>query len=60
MKLDFNKLNRATGLGLLRPAAVLHEAQKQIDYLSLHNKNLTKAQYNAVMILKDIIESIKE
>lgn len=60
MKIDINKLNRNTGLGLTRKETALHEAQKQIDFLSTHNKNLTKAQYESVMILKEIIDSIKE
>ena len=42
MKIDYNKLNEATGNGYFRPSAVLLSAQKRIDFLYTHNKNLTK------------------
>lgn len=60
MKIDYNKLNKATGDGYFRPSAVLLSARNQIDFLYTHNKNLTRKQWEAVVELKEIIDSIKE
>ena len=60
MKIDYNKLNEATGAGLFRPSAVLLFAQKQIDFLYTHNKNYTRTQWEAVALLKEIINNIHE
>lgn len=60
MKIDYNKLNKATGEGYSRPSAVLLSAQKQIDFLYTHNKNYTRAQWEAIMVLKEIIDNIHE
>lgn len=57
MKIDYKKLNE-TGRGLLRPAAVLHYVRAKIEYLYTHNKNLTCAQWDAVVELKEIIDNI--
>lgn len=60
MKINYDTLNRATGGGYFRPSAVLLSAQKQIDFLYTHNKNLTRKQWEAIAELKEIIDSIKE
>lgn len=60
MKIDYNKLNKATGGEYSRPSAVLLSAQKQIDFLYTHNKNYTRAQWDAVALLKEIIDNIHE
>lgn len=33
--------------------------QKNIDFLATHNKNLTKEQYNRIIELQTIIQTIK-
>lgn len=59
--IDYEKLNYLTcGAGLIRPEAVLHYAQAQIEYLNTHNKNLTKAQSAAIYNLKAVVDSITE
>lgn len=60
MKINYEKLNKATQGGYLRPSAVLLDAQENIDFLFTHNKNYTKAQWYAIMKLKEIIDSIEE
>lgn len=60
MKIDYNKLNEATGAGFFRPSAVLLSARKQIDFLHTHNKNYTRAQWEAIALLKEIINNIHE
>lgn len=59
MKIDYKKLNE-TGRGLLRSAAVLHCIRGKIEYLYTHNKNLTRAQWDAVVELKEIIDCIDD
>lgn len=57
MKINYKKLNE-TGRGLLRPDAVLHYVREKIEYLYTHNKNYTRTQWDAVVELKEIIDSI--
>ena len=60
MKVNYEKLNKATQGGYFRLSAVLLAARKNIDLLFTHNKNYTKAQWYAIMELKEIIDSIEE
>lgn len=59
MKINYKELNK-TGRGLLRPAAVLHYIRAKIEYLYTHNKNLTRAQWEAVVELKEIFDCIDD
>lgn len=59
MKIDYKKLNE-TGRGLLSPAAVLHYVRDKIEYLYTHNKNLTRTQWEAVIDLNEILDSIDD
>lgn len=60
MKINYDKINYETRAGLTRKEAVLHYAQRLIEYLESHNKNYTKAQYEFICELKSIIDSIEE
>lgn len=60
MKIDFNKINKNTRLGLLNENEILHYISGVIDYLYTHNKNYTKTQYYKIQDLKNIIDGIRE
>lgn len=60
MKIDYNKLSKATGNKYFSPSDILISAQKQIEFLYTHNKNFTLKQWAAIVELKEIIDSIKE
>ena len=60
MKIDFNKINKNTRLGLLNKNEILHYISGVIDYLYTHNKNYTKTQYYKIQDLKNIIDGITE
>lgn len=60
MKINYEKLNKATNGGYFRPSTVLMDARKYIEFLYTHNKNYTKAQWEAIMELKEIIDSIED
>ena len=60
MKINLNKINKETRLGLLTKNEVLHYVRGVIDYLYTHNKNYTKTQYFKIEDLKSIIDSITE
>lgn len=60
MKIDLNKINKNTRLGLLNKNEVLHYVSGVIDYLYTHNKNYTKNQYYKIEDLKRIIDCITE
>lgn len=60
LKINYNKINEETRLGLLNANEVLHYVSGVIDYLYAHNKNYTKEQYYKIENLKSIIDSISE
>ena len=60
MKVNINKINESTRLGLMNKAEVLHYARAVIEYLYTHNKNYTKEQYYKIEDLKNIIDNINE
>lgn len=60
MKINYEKLNKATNGGYFRPSAVIMSAKKYIEFLYTHNKNYTKAQWDAIADLKEIIDNIEE
>ncbi len=60
MKVNFNKINESTWLGLMTKAEVLHYVRGVIEYLYTHNKNYTKEQYYRIEDLKNIIDNINE
>lgn len=60
MKIDYNQLNKNTNGGFFRPETILMQAKKEIEFLYTHNKNYTKSQYEAIVELYEIINSIKE
>lgn len=60
MKVNINKINESTRLGLMNKAEVLHYVRAVIEYLYTHNKNYTKEQYYRIEDLKNIIDNINE
>ena len=60
MKINYEKLNKATNGGYFRPSAVLMSARKDIEFLYTHNKNYTKSQWETILDLKEIIDNIEE
>jgi hypothetical protein len=60
MKINFNKINESTLLGLMTKAEILHYVDSAINYLYTHNKNYTKEQYYRIEDLKHIIDNITE
>lgn len=60
MKVNFNKINESTRLGLMTKAEVLHYVRSVIEYLYTHNKNYTKEQYFRIEDLKNIMDNINE
>jgi hypothetical protein len=60
MKINFNKINESTRLGLMTKAEILHYVDSTINYLYTHNKNYTKEQYYRIEDLKHIIDNITE
>lgn len=60
MKINYEKLNKATNSGYFRPSAVLISARKYIEFLYTHNKNYTKSQWKAIVDLKEIIDNIED
>ena len=60
MKIDFDKINYNTNLGLLNKEAILHYMTRAIEFLESHNKNYTKKQYELICDLYEIITNIKE
>lgn len=60
MKINYEKLNKTTNGGYFRPSAVLISARKNIEFLYYHNKNYTKAQWETILVLKEIIDNIEE
>ena len=60
MKVNFNKINESTRLGLMTKAEILHYMRAVIEYLYTHNKNYTKEQYYRIEDLKNFIANINE
>ena len=60
MKIDFNKINESTRLGLMTKAEILRYVRGVVEYLYTHNKNYTKEQYYRIEDLKNIIDNIDE
>ena len=60
MKINFNKINESTGIGVFRDSSLLVYIQHSLDYLETHNKNYTKKQYHLINELKTIFENIEE
>jgi hypothetical protein len=60
MRINFNKINKETGLGITNKNGLLHYVSRVIDELYTHNKNYTKKQYRQITELKAIIDNITE
>lgn len=60
MKINYNKINSETGLGILNENELLHYASRIADELYTHNKNYTKKQYRQITDLRTIIDNITE
>ena len=60
MKINFDKLNKSTGLGIFNKAELLHYLMSTAEFLESHNKNYNKAQYEKIWELKEIFKSIEE
>lgn len=59
MKINFEKINELTKIGVFRDSSLLVYIQHTLDYLESHNKNYTKKQYHLISELKTIIENIE-
>ena len=60
MKINFDEINKNTGLGIFRESTLLNYIKSNLEYLESHNKNYTNKQYNIIEELKTIFKSIKE
>lgn len=60
MKINYNKINSETGLGIFNKSELLHYASRLVDELEAHNKNYTQKQYRQITDLKAIIDNITE
>lgn len=60
MKINFNKINESTGLGIFRESTLILYIKSQLNYLESHNKNYTKKQYIIIEELKEIFKNIEE
>ena len=60
MKINFNRVNSETGLGVFNKDELLHYVSRIVDDLYTHNKNYTKKQYRQITDLKAIIDNITE
>jgi hypothetical protein len=60
MKVNYNKINSETGLGVFSESELLHYVSRLVDELEAHNKNYTKKQYRQITDLKAIIDNITE
>jgi hypothetical protein len=58
MKINFDKINRNTGLGMFREPELILDIKGKLEYLQSHNKNYTKKQYEIIQELKTIFECI--
>lgn len=59
MKINFEKINELTKLGIFRDSSLLVYIQHTLDYLEAHNKNYTKKQYHLILELKTFFENIE-
>lgn len=60
MKINYNKINSETGLGVFNKNELLHYVSRVVDDLYTHNKNYTQKQYRQITDLKIIIDNITE
>lgn len=58
IKINFEKINKTTSLGLLRESAVISYLQNKIEFLATHNKNYNKKQYETILEMQEIINNI--
>lgn len=58
LNVNFEELKNAGMTGVTNEKRFLQALEYCIDTIYLHNKNLTKAQYNAACSLKDILHAL--
>ena len=59
MKIDFEKLEKETGIKNTNETDLILYIKNIIDYLATHNKNYNNAQYFKISLLQDIFKSIE-
>lgn len=59
MKIDFEKLERNTGISKISKSDLLDYIKSILYNLKTHNKNYTKDQENRIDLLYDIFECIE-
>ena len=60
MKINFDEINKNTGLGIFRTSTLLNYIKSNLEFLEAHNKNYTNNQYHIIEELKTIFKSIEE
>lgn len=60
MKINFDKINKNTRLGIFNKAELLHYLMATAEFLESHNKNYNKTQYEKIWELKEIFKNIEE
>lgn len=60
MKIDFEKLEKTTGIKDITKSDLLDYVNSILYNLKTHNKNYTKEQYERINLLNDIFDCIEE
>ena len=58
MNFNYEKLLKNTGCSFGSWDDLLYYLDNLLDYLTTHNKNYTKEQYNKIVLINDIIKSL--
>ena len=58
MTFNYEKLLKNTGCSFNNWDDLLYYLNNLLDYLTTHNKNYTKEQYNKIVLINDIIKSL--
>lgn len=58
MTFNYEKLLKNTGCSFNDWNDLLYYLDSLLDYLTTHNKNYTKEQYNKIVLINDIIKSL--
>jgi hypothetical protein len=60
MIFNYEKLLKNTGCSFNDWNDLLYYLNNLLDYLTTHNKNYTKEQYNKIILINDIIKSLED
>ena len=60
MTFNYEKLLKKTGCSFNDWNDLLYYLNNILEYLTTHNKNYTKEQYNKIVLIHDIIKSLQD